>query len=376
MRERVAIVMNEEFLRRLTAALAPFVRRQLDFKILSILRPQRELEKILREMQPVGLVTEWLPGTTEKLLALGIPTVLAVSDYTFPHAVSIDVDDWAVGAEAARAFKQAGLRSLACLGNGTPYSAQRIEGFCKEAGEQVPVHTEEDFRHSQYSEDFLRPGEELLTWLSALPKPVGIFAVHDPLGRFLCSACEQAGLKVPDEVAVIGANNDELVCGLSAPTLSSVAIPWERIGAQVGEAMVRLLAGEGAGTSILLPPGSVVMRHSADYLAVEDPDLRRAMSYFSRRIQEPLTIGGMCQELRMSRRTIERKFGEVYGCSPWEMLCRMRVSRARELLAQTRYPVSMIADLSGFNDPERMAVIFRRVTGRTPSSFRRAQRGS
>ena len=140
--------------------------------------------------------------------------------------------------------------------------------------------------------------------------------------------------------------------------------------------MVRLLAGKGAGTSILLPPGSVVMRHSADYLAVEDPDLRRAMSYFSRRIQEPLTIGGMCQELRMSRRTVERKFGEVYGCSPWEMLCRMRVSRARELLAQTRYPVSMVADLSGFNDPERMAVIFRRVTGRTPSSFRRAQRGS
>ncbi len=374
MRERVAVIMSEEFLRRLTTALAPFVGRQFDFKIISIRRSPEELVALLRELRPAGLITEWLSGVTEDLLKLGIPTVIADTDFVYPGAVSIDVDDWAVGAEAARGFLRAGLSSFACLSNGTPYAGQRLEGFCREIGQTVPVHLEEDYLETQYSEDFLVPGADLLTWLKELPKPVGIFAVHDPLGRFLCSACEQAGLKVPDQVVVIGANNDELVCGLSAPTLSSVAIPWERIGAQVGEAMTRLLAGEGAGTASLLAPGGVIMRHSADHLAVEDPELRRAMSYFSERIQEPFTVGQMCKELRLARRSLERKFSDVYRCSPWEMLCRMRVNRARELLARTRYPISMIAGLSGFNDPERMAVIFRRVTGRTPSSFRRALR--
>jgi LacI family transcriptional regulator len=375
--QQIAIVMTEVFLRRLTPSLMPFVRRQHDFRIVSIHRPIDELLDLLRDLRPGGLITEWLPEVTEALLKLDLPTVIADTDFTYPGVVSLDVNDWAVGAAAAEAFQQAGFRSFACLGNGTPYSGQRIDGFLQAVDSPVSVHSETAFRDARYSEHFAAPSAALCAWLKSLPKPVGIFAVHDPLGRFLCSTCQQLGIAVPEQVAVIGANNDDLVCGLSYPMLSSVAIPWDAIGALVGEAMQGLLVGRcPPAEPILVPPGGVIMRHSANYLAVDDPQLRRAMSYLSDRLQDPISIGRMCDELRVARRSLERTFKEFYRCTPWEMLCRMRVARVKQLLAQTNHPIARIAELCGFNDAERMAVVFKRFTGEAPSRFRRAGRRS
>lgn len=369
--------MSEVFLRRLTPALMPFVRRKQDFRIVSIHRPISELLGLLRELAPSGLITEWLPEVTEALLGLDVPTVIADTDFSYPGVVSIDVDDRAVGAAAAEAFRQAGFRHFACLGNGSPYSEQRIDGFVQAVELSVSVHTETAFEAARYSEHFVAPSASLRVWLQSLPKPVGIFAVHDPLGRFLCSTCQQLAIAVPEQVAVIGANNDELVCGLSYPMLSSVAIPWDAIGALVGESMQSLLAREDLPPKpILVPPGGVVLRHSANFLAVDDPQLRRAMSYLSERMQDPISVGSMCAELRVARRSLERKFREFYRCTPWEMLCRVRVARAKQLLAQSNHPVGRISELCGFNDAERMAVVFKRVTGKAPSNFRNSRKSA
>jgi LacI family transcriptional regulator len=372
MRGHVAIVMTEVFLRRLTPALMPYVRGEQDFRIVSIHRPVDQLMGLLRDLRPVGLITEWLPEVTENLLELAVPSVIADTDYTYPGVASIDVDDHAVVAAAEEALQQTGFRSFACLGNGTPYSAQRIEGFCETLETTVSVHSELTFRDARYSEDFAEPAEALLIWLRGLPKPVGIFAVHDPLGRFLCNVCRKMGLAVPDQVAVIGANDDELVCGLSYPMLSSVAIPWDAIGDRVGETMQHLLRGDPAPEKpILIPPSGVVLRHSANHLAVDDAQLRRAMSYFMEHLQEPVSVGQMCAELRLARRSLERKFKSLYNCSPWEMLCRLRIERAKQLLTHSNHTIGRISDLCGFNDAERMTVVFKRLTGKTPSRFRK-----
>ncbi|CAI8330431.1 MAG: Xylose operon regulatory protein [Opitutia bacterium UBA7350] len=373
MGERVAIVMSEVFLRRLSPSLMPFVRRRQDFSILSIHRPIEMLCDRLRTMQASGLITEWLPEVTEELLGLGIPTVVADTDKSYPGVVSLDVDDWAVGREAANAFKQAGYKSYACLGNSTPYSEQRIEGFKNALGKQVSVFNEAGFSDARYSEQFIEPGEALLNWLSALPKPVGVFTAHDPLGRFLCSACLKLELTVPEQVAVIGANNDEIVCGLSYPMLSSVPIPWQRLGDLVGEWMQRLRAGESPPSDpILVAPGPVVLRHSASHLLVDDAILRRAMAYFSERLGEPVNVASLCADLRLARRTVERRFYEYYDCTPREMLCRMRVNRAKELLLESNQSVARIAELCGFNDAERLAVVFRQFSGQSPTQWRKA----
>lgn len=381
MNQPIAIVMSEVFLRRLTPSLTPFARKMQDYRVLSIHRSIDELGPMLRDLQPSGLITEWLPEKTDQLLQLklNIPTIVVATDQIIPSALSADVDDWAVGREAAETFSFTGFRSLACLGNGTPYSDQRIEGFKKAfSNTELPfsVYIENGFEDTRYSESFHRPSMEMNKWLELLPKPVGIFAVHDPLGRFLCSACTQLGLEIPTDVSVIGANNDPLVCGLTYPMLSSVSIPWDTLGEQVATAMERMIAGEKLQTEepILVQPSGVILRHSANHLALEDPLLRRAMSFLNERMQAQISIGILCEELNIPRRTLERKFKEQFKCTPWEMLCQLRVKKAKQLLAETNHPISMISELAGFNDAERMAVVFKRISGNTPSYFRKIHR--
>lgn len=381
MNQPIAIVMSEVFLRRLTPSLTPFARKMQDYRVLSIHRSIDELGPMLRDLQPSGLITEWLPEKTDQLLQLklNVPTIVVATDQIIPNALSADVDDWAVGREAAETFSFTGFRSLACLGNGTPYSDQRIEGFKKAfSNTELPfsVYIENGFEDTRYSESFHRPSMEMNNWLELLPKPVGIFAVHDPLGRFLCSACTQLGLEIPTDVSVIGANNDPLVCGLTYPMLSSVSIPWDTLGEQVATAMEKMIAGEKLQTEepILVQPSGVILRHSANHLALEDPLLRRAMSFLNERMQAQISIGILCEELNIPRRTLERKFKEQFKCTPWEMLCQLRVKKAKQLLAETNHPISMISELAGFNDAERMAVVFKRISGNTPSYFRKIHR--
>ena len=378
MSQPVAVIMSEVFLRRLTPALAKFAGRAQDYRILSIHRDIEELKNLIGQIKPAGIILEILPNRSQELLHLAklAPTILVATDEIVEGCISVDVDDWAVGREAAEAFSNAGFRSLSCLGNGTPYSNQRIEGFKKIAGSlETPsfTHIETGFDDARYSESFRKPSPEMKDWLHALPKPAAIFAVHDPLGRFLCGACGQLGLEVPNDVAIIGANDDPLVCNLTFPTLSSIAIPWEALGERVGRAMDDILARTSPDhTSILIPPSGIVLRHSANHLAVEDALLRRAMSYLTEKMQQPISISSMCGDLRIARRTLERRFKEYFQRTPWEMLCRMRVNQARRLLAETNYSVGLISERCGFNDPERMAVVFNRVTGQSPSSFRKS----
>ena len=373
LKQQVAIVMSEVFLRRLTPSLMPFVRRRLDFRIISIHRPVDELTDILTKQPTDGLITEWLPEKTDALIGIGLPSVIVDTDSVYPNTSSIDVDDWAVGQEAAEAFLRAGFKSVACLTNGTPYSAQRLEGFRNAVGADRFVGSYEvtAFANARYTEQFVGPNKALNDWLIKLPKPVGIFAVHDPLGRYLSTVCEGLDLRVPDKVAIIGANNDELVCGLSYPMLSSVEIPWHQIGTAAGEEITRRLAGQPSPKRPhLIAPGTVTFRHSASDLAVSNPLLRRAMTYFHNHLNEPISISELCREIACARRTLERSFQEFYQTTPWDMLCRLRVKRAKQHLIQTNHSIAMISDLCGFNDPERMAVVFKRIEGAPPSKFR------
>ncbi|WP_354587335.1 substrate-binding domain-containing protein [Puniceicoccus vermicola] len=372
----MAIVMSEVFLRRLSPSLAHFVRRQLDFRILSIHRPKEELRASLETMRPAGLITEWLPDITEFLIGLGYPTVVADSDEEVPGGAAIDIDDWEVGREAARYFLRGGHRNFAFLGNSLPYSGQRYAGFSEElqqAGIDPPTsYVEEEPSGKQYLEDLREPQADFFHWLEELPKPVAVFAAHDPLGRFLCEACRVRKIRVPDEVSVLGANDDPLVGALSFPSLSSVQIPWERIGIAVGEAMNNLLAKGGQGSKpLLLSPGGVEVRQSSDTFHVEDPVLRRALGWLQQHHRESVGIEDLCRGLRVSRRSLERKFNEYLRKTPYQALSELRVETARRLLVETNEPMPLVAELSGFGDAERLSVVFRRVTGKRPSDFRK-----
>jgi len=375
---RILLVASDVFVRRLTPALASFVRMQADFRILDIGRSPGDLRREIRTLNPRGLIIEALPKRTEMLVGLGLPTVIADSDTLFPGAVSMDVNDESVGAEAARFFIDSGYTHFGCVRNATPYSDQRFGGF--EAAVAGRFETFSAFqqvgRMRPYMETWNEDTEALTRWLKQLPKPVAVFAVHDPLGRLVCEAAVAAGLHVPEEVAVVGANNDELVCGLSYPPLSSVIIPWDRIGNLAGDWVLRLIAGEEApGKALMVEPGPVNPRQSTTLVAVDDPDLRRVVQFMREHFSESIGIGEMCDRLRISRRAVERKCSLHLHTTPWDVLCRMRVDAAREHLASTERAMGDIAERCGFSNAEQFSVLFRRFTGQTPSGYRKSSRG-
>jgi len=379
MRRRIAVVISDVFLRRLTPALFPYVRSGQDYWIIDIARPIGELKRLLREMKPAGIYPEDLPGKTKAILELGFPTVVSDTDDSHAGAVGIDVDDWDVGRKAATFLHKSGFRQFAFLGNKSRYSEQRQEGFVREIrglGFPCPCHVDSEKKGSSYMEYYRGQAPLLKKWLRGLRRPVAIFAAHDPLGRLACEVSRECGYSVPEDVAVVGANDDELLCNLSYPPLSSVAIPWPEIGRIAAEQLDLLIAkGTNVGKTLRVQPGDVVARESTDFTAQNDPLLRRALLLLRKRFEEPITVGDLCRELHVNRRTLERCFQAVLARTPRQELERLRIAKAREFLRKGDYKMEWIAQRCGFRDAERFTVVFRKSMKEAPSQYRKRMRG-
>lgn len=370
----VAVVISEAFLRRLASSLASMARRGTAFRIIDNHHPISRIRQLVQASKPSVVLTEWMPETTEDLLGLGFPTIIADTDEVYAGALSLDVDDAAIGEAAAEYYLSAGYRSFGFVGVDTPYSTQRLEGFSARLAREhlsTAVHIEKEVHSRHYLEIWQNPSPALRRWLKALRRPAGLFAAHDPLGRLVCEAGRELALSIPEDLAVIGANNDEMVCPLSNPPLSSIAIPWSRIGAEAGNWVEALGRGvRPPKKPILFPPGGVVSRQSTTLLAVDDADVRRVLQVLRDRFDQPITVEIVCDELRLTRRTIERRFAQFLNATPWEILTRFRLDQARTLLTTTDLSIARIAEACGFGDAERFATTFRNQLGTSPSRFR------
>ena len=374
-RRRVAIVMSDIFLQRVTPGLIPFVHDRQDYSVIDIQRPVGEILRLLEILRPVGLLTESLPYKTERLLALRLPTIIADSDHIYPGTISLDVDDWKVGEQAAVHLLDVGFRHFAFFGNLTEYSQQRQEGYTRklrEAEFKTAVYIEPERSSGRYLEfHHLRP-QKLVGWLRSLPRPAALFAAHDPLGRLIAEVCLENGIAVPEEISIVGANDDKLVCNLSSPPLSSVGIPWTLIGKMLGELMDELILDKKrGGRAIRVQPESVTTRESSRLTAVDDAQLRRALNYMQENYREPISVKSVCAALKINRRTLELKCQSHLGRSPHDEIVRLKVARAKALLTQTERGMEWIAQESGFINAERLCVVFRASTGEPPSAYRR-----
>ncbi len=378
MQNTVAVVISEAFLRRLASSLALMARRGTEFRIIDSHHPFSRIRHLVESSKPSVILTEWVPKTTLQLQEMGYPMIIADTDDILPGTVSLDVDDQAIGTIAAEYYLSAGYASFGFVGLDTPYSQQRLGGFAARLrvdGRQAAVHVEKEPRTRHYLEIWQDPSPSLCHWLKALPKPAGIFAAHDPLGRLVCEAGRELQLSIPEDLAVIGANNDEMVCPLSNPPLSSIAIPWSRIGAEAGK-WVEVLGkgGRAPKKPLLFAPGGIVQRQSTTLLAVDDPSLRRALQHMRDNFDKAITVETLCDTLRLNRRTLERRFLQFLQATPREILTRFRLDRARTLLMTTDLPISRVAENCGFGDAERFATTFRIQTGTSPSQFRRSRK--
>ncbi len=218
--------------------------------------------------------------------------------------------------------------------------------------------------------------ERIAGWVAGLPKPVGVMACNDDRGQQVLDACRRAGVMVPDEVAVIGVDNDEILCSLANPPLSSVDIDTERVGYEAAALLGRMMAGAPAPRRpLLLPPRGVVARESTDVLATEDRDLAAAIRVIRERACEGLRIKDLEREIALSRRELERRMRKLLGRSPKEEITRVQLDRARWLLTGTELPAAAVAEKCGFSQPKYFSQVFHAKVGLPPGAYRKKAKG-
>ena len=330
----------------------------------------------VREWKPDGIIaTVFDREAARALVRLRRPTVdtaFAVRGLKFPL---VDVDHAAVGRLAAEHLLELGYVHFGFLGSKTAcYSGVRESSFAEvlaAAGQSLSrCHVEflyEDFATSSWKRDEPR----ILRWMDQLPKPAAVFACNDIAGRGLIDICAQLGLRVPEQVAILGADDDELESLLTIPPLSSVAIPARQVGYEAAAVLDRMMAGEDVEPQRFLPPFRVIVRKSTDMRATDDPFIAAALSYIRAHITEEVRVTAIATAAGVGRRELERRFRKALGCSVLDDIRSVRIQRVKELLAGTDLAMPAIARRSGFSSAERMAVVFRQIVGMTPKAYRR-----
>lgn len=324
-----------------------------------------------------GIIARVSNHTIAKFIAkANVPAVnvssIVLSGVDLPRVAN---DVRATGRLAAQYLIDRGLRKFAYVGlPRLAYVAPHYQAFAAtlaEAGYSCAVHS---LAHGRAG--WLARQQALTDWLRALPKPVGILTWATPQGRAVLDACRWAGLLVPEQVAVLSGDDDQLLCAICNPPLSGIAVAAEQIGHEAAAVLDRLLARRRARKrSILFPPTGVVTRRSTETLALDNPELAQAVAFIREHAAEPIQVDDVLQVVAISRRQLERHFQEFLGRSPAEEIRRVRLERAKELLAQTDLPIPKVAAACGFGTGEYLATIFKQSTGLTPLKYRSQIRG-
>ncbi|MCE9629093.1 MAG: substrate-binding domain-containing protein [Planctomycetia bacterium] len=217
-------------------------------------------------------------------------------------------------------------------------------------------------------------GHRLEEWLSGLPTPAGIVTGSDRRGLQVLQACRDAGLRVPNDIAVVGIGNDDCLCDLAVPGLTSVAHNLAVIGFEACRLLADLRKGGRMVRSLVLPPAGVVTRLSSDALAIDDPVVRRAIKAIRCFAGDGLTPDAIAEKIGLPRRTLERQFRRQIGRSIQEEVLIAKLDRARKLLAETDLKLLAIAVRSGFRDASQLCHSFKSAFGGSPMDYRRQVR--
>jgi LacI family transcriptional regulator len=302
----------------------------------------------------------------------GLPLVMRGPKGPVPGVPNIISDNQGAGAAAADYLFSLGLRQLGFCGYfGVIWSKERERGFCQEAlsrGYPPSVYHQPRAREKRqwYQEKPL-----LIDWLTALPKPIGILCANDDRGQQVIEACHSAGLRVPEDCAVIGVDNDEILCEQCPPPLSSVARDFEEAGYQAAELLAQAMVGQDVSDrTVIMRPTEIIARQSTDILAIDDPEVAQAVRFIRQASHSPLTVENVLETVAVSRGHLDRRFVQILGHPVHQEITRARIERITRLLLETNRTVTQIAFDLGFNGPDRISRYFQRHQGMSPRDYR------
>lgn len=312
-------------------------------------------------------------ATADMLTRTGIPVVDILGESRSDRLPLVHVDNAAISELAAKHLLERGFRSFAFCGmEGFRWSRERqvaFDGYLAAKGYRVDAYliSEATRKRADWDEQLDRMGD----WIARLPKPVGVMISNDPLGRRFLEACQRANVAVPDEAAVVGVDNDEPVCAVSDPPLSSVIAGHEQVGYEAARLLDRLMAGGTARTPIYVAPEGLVTRMSTDALAIGDPDVARAMRFIREHACDGIGVDDVARHACLSRSTLKRRFASAANRTVRDAIQEARLKRATELLTNTNLPIGQVAQQAGFLHQEYFGAVFKAETGLTPFAFRR-----
>lgn len=301
---------------------------------------------------------------------LRVPTIDLTPSRLLPAAPWVKSDDAAIARLGAQHFLERGYRQFAFCGDPRfSWSNRRGEHFgLLVRGEGHRCHEYAPRKSAPAGEAEI---EAIAAWLADLPKPVAVFACYDNRGQQVLEACRRRGLAVPEEVAVLGVDNDEVLCGLSPPPMSSITLNPRRTGWEAAALLSLMIKGEKVPLSAhLIPPVGVATRQSTDILAVADPKIAQALRYIREHACERIGVNELLRHCPMARRALETRFRKLLGRTPHQEILRVQLNRVKELLTGTELPLWEIAERTGF-EPEYLSTVFRQNAGVAPSEYRK-----
>lgn len=328
--------------------------------------------------------------------SLNVPTIDVSAARRVRKIPWVETDDSRVADLAYEHLREKGFRHFAFCGpKGFNWSKWREAFFRKRCvKDRLPCSTYWTSAPRQSAVDgdevdanALAPPSKMLLeeWLRSLPQPTGLFCAYDIQAQIILDQCRNLDIQVPEQIAVVGVDNDSILCNLSHPSLSSVIPDARGAGFYAAELLDDWMnqnhskktppASMFAKSSKLLEPLGVEQRQSTDITAVTNPNVAAAVKFIRDHACDGIDVSHLLQHVPLSRRKLEYQFVEEIGCTPHAMISRIRLARVSHLLRESELSLEEIANRCGFEHPEYMSVVFKRMTGLSPGQFRKSNLG-
>lgn len=333
----------------------------------------RKLLSVLATIKPDGILMRE-PPEIEEIIKTGIPTVcFPYTRERFAGVANVITNHILVGEMAAKHLLDRGLKRYAYCGfDDWWWSRLRGEGFRRtvsKAGLETLFYKLPRVK-SKRSWDKELP--IIADWLRKLPKPIGLMTCNDDRGELVIEACKIGAVQVPDEVVIVGVDNDQLICDLSSPPLSSVVLGVEKAGYEAAALLDKIMGGESPiDQEIYIQPVRVVTRQSTDVLCIDDADVVKAVRFIRQHAKMPIHVDSVADNVFLSRRVLEKRFRTALGHSIHEEIRRARIEQIIRMLTETQMSISEIARSLGFPDVAHISRYFRKEKGMSPLKYRK-----
>lgn len=332
-----------------------------------------EIIRMARKFKVDAIIGLWHNINVEEAKKLGIPIFLRTYKKVYNEFPMLTGHYKEFGAYAADFFINQNFSNYAFIGmKDILWSISRYEGYSEQ------IQTTKKTETARYDvENFQNEIEAISKWLSSLPKPVAMLACNDFMARQVTEICQLQGIKIPEEISLLGVDNDEFMCNISSPTLSSIKLNFEKHGYDIAQTLFNMIQEKRTWPArIPVEATGVVERMSTNRKIIADPYIREIVDFINRNYTQEIDVKKLTSFIPLSRRAIELKFKkEMYPHTITSYMLKLRLDHFSRLLENSDMPISTAADKAGFVDSSNFSTLFKKYKGMTPSEYRKKYKG-